>query len=167
MIAVDTNILVYAHRADLPLHDKARAAIERLVATREPWAIPWPVAHEFVAMVTGRAFGAHRTPRILALETIASWLAHPSCRTIGETATHWSVLDGLVRRAEIDGGAVHDARIAAICLAHGVAELWTVDRDFARFPDLRTRNPFVASLQEPAPAPYGAPLRPRRTRRNI
>ena len=36
---------------------------------------------------------------------------------------------------------VHDARVAALCIAHGVTELWTADRDFGRFPDLVTRNP--------------------------
>jgi hypothetical protein len=38
---------------------------------------------------------------------------------------------------------VHDARIAALCLQHGVSELLTADRDFSRFPALRTRNPLV------------------------
>ena len=38
---------------------------------------------------------------------------------------------------------VHDARIAALCLSHGVRELWSADRDFSRFPALRTRNPLV------------------------
>jgi predicted nucleic acid-binding protein len=40
---------------------------------------------------------------------------------------------------------VHDARIAALCLQHGVRELWSADRDFNRFPALRTRNPLVAA----------------------
>ena len=41
------------------------------------------------------------------------------------------------------GAQVHDARVAAICLAHGVRESWTVDRDFGRFPTLTIRNPLV------------------------
>jgi predicted nucleic acid-binding protein len=41
------------------------------------------------------------------------------------------------------GAQVHDARIAALCLHHGVTELWTADRDFGRFPELRTRNPLI------------------------
>ena len=56
----------------------------------------------------------------------------------------------------ISGAAIHDARIAAICLDHGVDELWTCDRDFSRFPDLRTRNPLIPSLHEPAGARYRA-----------
>lgn len=45
--------------------------------------------------------------------------------------------------ARIAGPAVHDARIAAICLQHGVSELLSADRDFSRFPELKTRNPLV------------------------
>lgn len=44
----------------------------------------------------------------------------------------------------IVGSAIHDARIAAICLSHGVTELWSADRDFLRFPDLKVINPLVA-----------------------
>jgi len=45
--------------------------------------------------------------------------------------------------AMAQGGAIHDARIAAICLSHGVAELWSADRDFSRFPALPIRNPLI------------------------
>jgi predicted nucleic acid-binding protein len=49
----------------------------------------------------------------------------------------------LLVRARVAGPKVHDARIAALCLDHGVSELWTVDRDFSRFP-LVTRNPLAS-----------------------
>jgi predicted nucleic acid-binding protein len=47
-------------------------------------------------------------------------------------------------RSGVVGNKVHDARVAAICLGHGVRELWSADRDFSYFPDVRTRNPLVA-----------------------
>ncbi len=62
---------------------------------------------------------------------------------IGETEAHLKHLESLALGARVQGAAVHDAHIAAICLAHGVAELWSADRDFARFPALRTHNPVV------------------------
>lgn len=154
MIAIDTNLLVYAHRADLEAHAAARSALERLASQYE-WAIPWPCAHEFVAVVTSRAFGAARTPPDVAFQALHAWLSHPRCRAIGESPRHFELLAALALRASITGGAIHDARIAAICLGNGVEELWTSDRDFARFPDLRTRNPLIPSLHEPA-AGYGA-----------
>jgi predicted nucleic acid-binding protein len=50
----------------------------------------------------------------------------------------------LMRVPGVTEARVHDVRIAAICLTHGVCELWTADRDFSDFPRLRTRNPVVA-----------------------
>jgi uncharacterized protein len=61
----------------------------------------------------------------------------------------FSVLRGLIQRAGVRGGAVHDARIAALCILHDVTELWSADRDFRRYPDLPVRNPLIPSLHEP------------------
>ena len=49
----------------------------------------------------------------------------------------------LLARGHVTGPRVHDARVAALCLAHGVTELWTVDRDFDLFPELATRVPWI------------------------
>jgi predicted nucleic acid-binding protein len=64
-------------------------------------------------------------------------------RVLSEGSTHWETLSRLLTAGKIAGPAVHDARIAAICLAHGVSELWTADRDFSRFPELTARNPLI------------------------
>lgn len=151
MIAVDTNLLVHAHRTDAPDHLSAQTALQRLAREPDGWAIPWPCAHEFLTVVTGRAFGEWRTPLEHALQTLGAWLEHPGCRPIGETDRHREILAALVTRAGATGGAIHDARIAAICIEHGIEELWTADRDFSRYPDLRTRNPLVPTLHEPLP----------------
>lgn len=45
--------------------------------------------------------------------------------------------------SKVIGPMIHDARIAACCLTHGVRELWTIDRDFSRFPQIQTRNPLI------------------------
>ena len=52
-------------------------------------------------------------------------------------------LRSLTMKGRITGGRIHDARIAAICLQHGVRELWSADRDFNRFPELRVVNPLL------------------------
>ena len=69
----------------------------------------------------------------------------PSLSLIGEAPQHWATLSKLATQAKAQGGAIYDARIAAICLDHGISELWTADRDFSRFPGLRVRNPLVES----------------------
>ena len=144
MIAVDTNILVYAHRTDSLFHNTAWRALEGLMAGAESWAVPWPCVHEFLSIVTNRRLYKAPTPINTAIDTIDSWLESPTFVLLAESHDHWSVLRALVQDGRVSGGRVHDARIAALCLEHGVRELWSADRDFTRFPDLVTVNPLVA-----------------------
>jgi len=53
-------------------------------------------------------------------------------------------LKSLAVSSRVSGPQIHDTRIAALCLAHGVRELWTADRDFTRYPSLKIRNPLIA-----------------------
>jgi hypothetical protein len=141
MIAIDTNILVHAHRADSPWHEAATRALGALGAAQ--WAVPWPCVHEFYAIVTHPKIFDPPTPIADALLAVESWRAS-SLQFLGETGEHWTVLADLLRQGQIVGPMVHDARVAAICLQHGIEELWTVDRDFSRFPALRVRNPLIS-----------------------
>lgn len=143
MIAVDTNLLVYAHRRDSTWHDDAEAAIRRLAEGREPWAIPWPCVHEFLAIVTHPRIFDPPTPLTRALDQVEAWLGSPTGVRLGEGEGYWVHLRRVASDGRARGPRVHDARIAAICTFHGVKELWTVDRDFQRFPDVRVRNPLV------------------------
>ena len=143
MIAVDTNVLVHAHRADSPFHGPAAAVVRRLAEAPATWGLPWPCIHEFFAKVTHPRLFAPPSTAAEALAQVDAWLASPSVSLLGEAIDHWPRLRGLVAAARVQGPMVHDARIAAICLSHGVDELLTADRDFGRFPSLRTRNPLV------------------------
>jgi toxin-antitoxin system PIN domain toxin len=143
VIAVDTNILVYAHRGDSPFHERARSALESLANGTREWAVPWPCAHEFLAIVTHPRIYRTATPTATALAQLRALHALPRVVFITEIDEHLQHLEPLTLGARVQGAAVHDARIAAICLAHGVAELWSADRDFARFPALKVRNPVV------------------------
>jgi hypothetical protein len=64
-------------------------------------------------------------PAIQAAAQIEAWVASPSVRLIDETEDFWLVLQNLLRRPRVRGPVVHDARIAAICIAHGVEALLT------------------------------------------
>ena len=143
MIAVDTNILLYAHRADSPWHEAADACLASLAESRSPWAIPWPCVHEFLAIATHPRIYDPPSTVADAIEQVECWREAPGLVTLGETALHWRQLRELVERGQIRGERVHDARIAAICLQHGVSELWSADRDFSRFPALRVVNPLL------------------------
>jgi len=68
----------------------------------------------------------------------------PSSRLLpGETERHAEVMSSVVEAAGATGNLVHDAHIAALCIEHGVSELVTGDRDFARFPQVPVLNPFI------------------------
>ena len=144
MIAIDTNILVYAHRSDSPHHEKASAALAACAQSRLAWCIPWPCIHEFFAVVTHLRIYSPPTPPKKALDQINAWLESPSLILLAETATHWPTLQAMLANAKTIGSAVHDARIAALCLSHGVRELWSADRDFRRFSELKVVNPLGA-----------------------
>jgi toxin-antitoxin system PIN domain toxin len=143
LIAVDTNILVYAHRRDSPWFEQAQRVLRPLAEGTSPWALPWPCVHEFLAISTHPKIYRPPTELPRALEQVAALLSSPSVILLSESAGYWPVLSRLLSSGQVTGPKVHDARIAALCLCHGVSELWSVDRDFTRFPELKTRNPLV------------------------
>lgn len=143
MIAVDTNILIHAHRQESPYFKQASKLLTELAQGTPSWAIPWPCLHEFYGIVTHPNRFKPPTPADIARQQMAAWSQSPSVRVIGESTEHLQVLSELLEKGHIVGPKVHDARIAAICLQHGVREFWTFDRDFSRFPQLRCHNPLI------------------------
>jgi uncharacterized protein len=143
VIAVDTNILVYAHREDSPFHDAASRRVTELAEGPAVWAIPWPCLHEFLAIVTHSRIYVPPTPLARALDQVDAWLESPTLALLAESAAHWTTLRKLVVGGRVAGPQIHDARVAALCRQHGVRELWSADRDFSRLAGLAVVNPLV------------------------
>jgi toxin-antitoxin system PIN domain toxin len=143
LIAVDINILVYAHREDSPFHEAALRRLAELAEGAASWAIPWPCLHEFRAIVTHPRIYAPPTPLARVLDQVEAWLKSPSLALLTESATHWPTLRALVAGGRVAGAQIHDARVAALCRQHGVRELWSADRDFGRFAGLVAVNPLI------------------------
>jgi len=143
VIAVDTNILVYAHREDSEWHGAAYECLENLAQGKGSWAIPWPCVHEFLSIVTHPRIYDPPTPLSSALEQIDAWIEAPGLVLLSESEGYWPELKSALESGQVAGGRVHDARVVALCRLHGVRELWTADRDFSRFPSLALRNPLV------------------------
>ena len=145
MIAVDSNLLVYAHRRESGVHAGALAAVRGLAEGPSPWGIAWPCVYEFYSVVTNRRIWKDAASQPdQAWRQIAAWANSPSVKLLSESEDFIAILERIVRRPRVRGPIIHDARVAAICIAHGVDELWTLDRDFALFPELKTRNPLAA-----------------------
>jgi len=145
LTAVDTNILVYAHRIDSPWHQPASRRLRELAEGAAAWAVPWPCVHEFLAVVTHPGIFRPPTPLEKALADLDAWFESPSLRLIGEGPAYWSAFCRMARQGRVAGPVVHDSRIAAICLEHGVRTLLSADRDFSRFPAIEIVNPLAAS----------------------
>lgn len=132
MIAVDTNVLVYAHRQEFPRHAQAKAKIISLAVGAAPWGAPVFCLGEFVRVVTHR--------KILnppsSLEQATAFLDRlgdsESFRILLPDVEYWSDLKATLKSADARGSLAFDAQIAALCVRHG-ATLLTCDRDFARF----------------------------------
>ena len=144
MIAVDTNVLVYAHREDSQWHSQAYARMLELAEGRAPWAIPWPCVNEFLAISTHPKIYFPPTPLSAAIDQVVSWMESPSLSLLTESERYWQEFRRILETGKIVGPQVHDARIAGLCLFYGISELWTADRDFSRFPGLKVRNPLFS-----------------------
>jgi toxin-antitoxin system PIN domain toxin len=143
VIAVDTNILVYAHRQGLDQHKSAVAWLRHLAESPTPWAVPVFVLGEFVRVVTHpRVFDPPSTLDE-ALGALGGVLGSPSLRILNPGNRYPELLDGCLREGDARGNLVLDAQIAAVCREHGVDRLLSEDRDFHRFPGLE-----VVSLVE-------------------
>lgn len=133
MIALDTNILIYAHRAEMPLHQAALERVKGIVEGSIPWALPVFCLGEFVRVVTHPRIFAPPTSLELALEYLDHLLASPSARLLTPSTGFGkrfaeACLDGAAR-----GNLAFDAQVVAVCQEHGVNQLLTEDRDFSRF----------------------------------
>jgi uncharacterized protein len=143
LIAVDTNILVYAHREDSLFHVAAMTCVRGLAEGVQSWAIPWPCVHEFYAITTHRKIYDPPSSCQQAVGQIDAWFASKSLVMLGESSSYWEALKLQLTTGKVVGPQVHDARIATLCIQHGVSEFWSADRDFSRYPLLRTVNPLI------------------------
>jgi uncharacterized protein len=143
VVAVDTNVLVYAEITTSRRHLAARECLRTLAEGPAPWAIAWPCVYEFLRVVTHPRVYHPPVPIETARADLASILASPSLVLLAETARHAEVLDEVLAESRVTGNLVHDAHIVALCREHGVREIVTGDADFRRFPRMTVTDPFA------------------------
>ena len=91
-----------------------------LAEGKDAWAIPWPCCYEFLSVVTNRKIWKDSaTSAEAAWEQFLAWRGSPVNIMLGEIEKFEEVLAEFVTRPHVVGGTVHDARIAALCVAHG------------------------------------------------
>lgn len=140
MLLLDVNVVLAAHRRDHPHHDSVRGWFDAVVAGPAPFTVPTVVWASFLRLATNRRIFHVPTPRAEAFAFIDATCAQPNHVLTTPGPRHLELLRRACDEADADGDLVPDAVIAALATEHG-CEVATLDRDFARFPSLRTLRP--------------------------
>jgi uncharacterized protein len=136
MIALDTNLLVYAHRRATPEHKAARRVIERARQSGLGWGLVEPSLVEFFAVVTHPA-AAGRPSTAAEAGAFVDALVKAGARLWAPREASTSRLFQLAADLGVAGPRVFDLQIALAALDNGATEIWTHDAHFARVPGLR------------------------------
>lgn len=142
MTLVDANLLVYAVNRDSAEHGRAAAWLEDKLNAPERTAMPWESLAAFMRIVTNPRIARRPLPSADAWRFVEDWLGHSTVWSPGPTDTHASVLGGLIAKYRLSGNGIPDAHLAAIAIQHGL-EVASADTDFARFTEIRWRNPLA------------------------
>lgn len=141
MIALDTNLLVYAHRAGLPEHRAARRALERAHHDLGGWGLALPCIVEFWSVVTHPASAGGASTARQAYDFVAALVLEAEAAVWLPREHFW---ERLARRAAdlgVQGPRIFDLQIALIAFENGASELWTHDSGFLSLPGLRVYDP--------------------------
>jgi toxin-antitoxin system PIN domain toxin len=153
VIALDTSLLAYAVNRQTPEHRRAAGVLEDLVNGDSPWALPWPVVHEFLGLVTH----PHAVARVLrpadAWAFVADVLESPSVRTLAPTSRHAAVIGEVLALAPGEDRLTAGFAVAVLLREHGVRELLSADRGMRRFRFLSVRDPVHGELWAPGTPP--------------
>jgi len=141
MNIADVNVLIHAFREDAADHRRFRGWLEEEIGRPEPFGVAELALSGFVRIVTHPRIFAPPAPLAEALSFCEILLKQPNAIVIRPTDRHWQIFQTLCSQAGARGELVADAYLAALAIDHG-CELITLDRDFARFPGLRWRQPF-------------------------
>ena len=142
MIVLDANLLIYAYDLDSAHHKKSLSWLEELLSGVEAVGLPWQSVSAFLRVITNRRLPGMRVSLEQAVQVVDEWLQQPNVQVLVPPDQHWSVLRQMILEGRASGPLVSDAEIAAITIEQG-AVLHTTDRDFARFPGLRWKNPLT------------------------
>ena len=140
MIVVDANLLIYAYTASSSEHASARRWVEAVFSGKDPVRIPWSTIHAFLRITTQSSLFEKPYTIADAASIVESWMEQPAVAVLEQGDRYWSIFRRLLRDSQIRGSLVMDAHLAALSLEHG-GTLFTTDKDFARFENLRVTNP--------------------------
>ncbi len=142
MILLDANLLIYAHDATSPSHPAARARLERTLSEEPDVRLGVVTVLAFVRIATDPRMFERPMDMSQAIGIVAGILGRPNVSLTSPGDRHWKLLADLALAGQARGAMLMDAHVAALTLEHG-ASLATTDRDFRRFPGVRTLDPLA------------------------
>ncbi len=142
MIILDANILLYAYDSASSHHAKARSWIESVFSGATPIGLPWQTAGAFLRIMTNPRLPGERFSLQEAVQIVDRWLEQPNVRLLAPGDDHWPLFRQMIVEGQAPGALITDAQLAALTIEYG-GVLYTTDRDFARFPGLRWKNPLT------------------------
>jgi uncharacterized protein len=140
VIVVDANLLIYAYDSGATQHSRARAWMEKTLSQPNLVGLPWQSILSFLRFMTNRRLPGSRFSIQQASEIVDGWLQQPNVRLLVPGDQHWFIFRDVLLEGQATGALVSDAVIAALTIEYG-GVLHTADRDFARFPRLKCKNP--------------------------
>ena len=140
MVLPDVNVLLYAHREEIPDHPAYRDWLEELIHSPQAFGLSDLVLSVFLRISTHSRIFNPPSPLDAALTFTGQLRDRPNRVVIAPGARHWEIFTGLCNRVQCKGNLVKDAYLAALAIESG-SEWITTDRDFSRFPGLRWRHP--------------------------
>jgi toxin-antitoxin system PIN domain toxin len=141
-ILVDANLPVWAHHSQFERHDAAHVWWAHALETVPVVGIAWPTVLAFLRISTHPRAVSRPVSIERAWEVVDGWLARPNVRCPVPTDRHRAILADMLRGGKAAGNHISDAHLAALAIEWGL-ELVSADRDFARYPGLRWRDPLT------------------------
>jgi toxin-antitoxin system PIN domain toxin len=140
MILPDVNVLIYAFRTDVKEHALCNPWLTGVVAGDAPFGIS-PLTLAALVRVTTN-LRSYRVPSSLdeAFRFCDYLVSQPNCQLVEPGERHWDIFKRLCIDTDTRGPLVTDAWFAALAIEWG-CEWITLDRDYARFPELKWRAP--------------------------
>lgn len=134
VLAVDTNILVYAADSDSPFHAQSRAWLERQRSRADGWYTTWGILYEFLRVTTHQRVMKNPWNAAQAWSFISALLASPGLSLLVPTGRHADVAAQTIKEyPHVAGNLFHDAHTAILMREHGIRRICTRDTDFHRF----------------------------------
>ena len=140
MLLLDVNVLVYAHREEVPRHAEYRSWLEELIESGEAFGVADLVLSGFLRIVTHPKIFKQPSPQDGALAFVEEIRSQPSCPVVKPGARHWGIFLDVCRETSARGNLIPDAYLPALAVESDCTWV-TTDGDYADFSGLDWRHP--------------------------